>query len=102
MSQRHTLLFGTVLVVAGAGIAADHLTHRPTLQAAPSPVTAPAVSPQVIPQSTPTPDDSVIELSPCSAGMDGLMAPSPPKPAPKPVMPATETIIELSPCSAAF
>lgn len=109
MTHRHTLLFGTVLAVAGAAIAADHLAHSTPDAALPS-----APAPALAPASAPADESAIIEFAPCSANTDGLMASPAPQPAPAPaavpaptpdpaIEPAEEpAIIEFAPCAAAF
>ncbi|NYT24648.1 hypothetical protein H0A73_13645 [Alcaligenaceae bacterium] len=105
MTHRHTILFGTVLAVAGAAIAADHHAHRRPAAAAvadtaveagakPDAVPAPAVA------APPAEAPAVIEFAPCSANMDGLMAAPEPQPTPPPA--DTAAPIEFAPCSASM
>ncbi len=132
MTHRHTLLFGTVLAVAGVAIAADHHASRPPASAVTNNATGTSEksrtmpSPAAAPQPAPAAESAIIEFAPCSANMDGLMAapapepaprpqptpapkpaPAPkpqpaPAPAPAPEPAAEQEIIEFAPCAAAF
>lgn len=120
MTQRHTLLFGTVLAVAGTAIAADHIAHwkpsaprrniateaasdstrgagahaTPSASGASDTLGASSASPSPAPAPVAVPpveEEGIIEFSPCAASMDGQMA-APVSPAPAPVAPAPAAV----------